>query len=1053
MPVELTESLLQKCAGWDVVKRARSYVAAGQVSQSSWQPPHLEGLVQNHGVAYRAGLKIESAIDVENLCTCREAREWGKICAHSVAVALHWLAPPTPATRTPQTLPNQQSPPAGPDRAKSSRSLQRGANGDPAKLFILFPPDLEPALARGKIMLVFEAQWADRRAPLNALPRDRSYAFPAADAQIIDRLEAWTGGETPALLSLELRELEALLPLLVDHPRLSRGRDQVLHVAATPCRIPLCATFETDGEIRIAAANADWAAGADGAPRIVGNWVWRQPTWQPLGLPDSLRNVTRESCRISRADVPRFLSQHWPQLQAAGAVVANFQPTDFSLDPQTPRFELALRGGLAQLRATLRCTYGTRSQPLGRALPTEELWWPDPDHPRRYLARDLAAEQAAQARLQRSGFQGPDATDEWRLEGQDAVLNFFARDYPHWQHEWRISLDEHLTQRTLPNIERIEPRLAISSSGMQWFDLDLAFSSSGGTSFSPAEIQQLLRSGRSHTRLKNGKFAVLDTGAVEELQETLLDCAPQQHAHGYRIPAPQAGFLEATLRQYPTWQVQAPAAWRDRAARQSGAAMPAPPPLGPLETVLRPYQKQGVAWLQFLRQNRFGGILADEMGLGKTLQALAHLQLCRLENPLPAAGPRLPHLIVCPTSLVFNWLAEARKFVPGLRLLALHGPQRHRQFEQIPACDLVVTTYALIRRDAEKYRGREFDTVILDEAQHIKNRRTQNAQAVKAIRAEHRVVLTGTPLENSVQDLWSIFDFLMPGYLGGARDFHERYEVPILKARSTAAQTRLARRLRPFLLRRLKRDVAPDLPAKLEQVAYCELTTGQRAVYQQVLTATRQEVLTAAGAADLPANRLRVLTALLRLRQICCDLRLLPQTPNPPPPPSGKFALFAELVEQILDGGHRALVFSQFVEMLQLLKAHLEAEGIAYCYLDGTTTERARVVEQFQTQRDIPLFLISLKAGGVGLNLTGADTVIHFDPWWNPAVEDQATDRAHRLGQHRVVTSYKLIARDTVEEKILRLQQRKRDLIAATVGGEAEFAATLSWEEIQALLA
>lgn len=411
-----------------------------------------------------------------------------------------------------------------------------------------------------------------------------------------------------------------------------------------------------------------------------------------------------------------------------------------------------------------------------------------------------------------------------------------------------------------------------------------------------------------------------------------------------------------------------------------------------------------------------------------------------------------PHLIVCPTSLVFNWIAEAKKFTPELKVLAWHGPDRHKLFEQISISDIVVTSYALIRRDAERYRKLEFDTVILDEAQHIKNRQTQNAQAVKAIRSRHRLVLTGTPLENSVLDLWSIFDFLMPGYLGTARDFHERYEVPIVKEKSAAAQTRLARRLRPFLLRRLKREVAPDLPAKLEQVAYCELTPTQRAVYQQFLEATRQEVLAASGPQHLARNRMLVLTALLRLRQVCCDLRLLPLEQKTPPP-SGKFDLFRELLEQVLDGGHRVLVFSQFVAMLQLLKAHLEAEGIDYCYLDGATTDRARVVERFQTQRDVPVFLISLKAGGVGLNLTGADTVIHFDPWWNPAVEDQATDRAHRLGQQQVVTSYKLITRETVEEKILLLQQRKRDVIAATVGGEETFASTLSWEEIQELLA
>jgi SNF2 family DNA or RNA helicase len=375
----------------------------------------------------------------------------------------------------------------------------------------------------------------------------------------------------------------------------------------------------------------------------------------------------------------------------------------------------------------------------------------------------------------------------------------------------------------------------------------------------------------------------------------------------------------------------------------------------------------------------------------------------------------------------------------------LHGPDRHARFAEIPGCDLVVTSYALIRRDAERYRACEFDTVVLDEAQHIKNRQTQNAQAVKAIRARQRLVLTGTPMENSVLDLWSIFDFLMPGYLGTAKDFHERYELPIAKEKNAEAQARLARRLRPFMLRRLKKEVAADLPEKLELVSFCELTADQRGVYQQVIEASRKEVLAAVGEQGLAKSRMLVLTALLRLRQTCCDLRLLKPEGVNPATASGKLDLFSELLEEVIDGGHRVLVFSQFVGMLTLLKERLAEEGIEYCYLDGSTANRGAVVDKFQKNAAIPVFLISLKAGGVGLN--------HFDPWWNPAVEDQATDRAHRIGQTKVVTSYKLITRDTVEEKILTLQNRKREIIQATIGGEAEFAETLSWEEIQDLLA
>jgi SNF2 family DNA or RNA helicase len=554
--------------------------------------------------------------------------------------------------------------------------------------------------------------------------------------------------------------------------------------------------------------------------------------------------------------------------------------------------------------------------------------------------------------------------------------------------------------------------------------------------------------------LKNGKFALIDTGAVEELQEVLLDCAPQQNERGYRMSNAQAGFLRGALKEQPSWEVRAPQSWTARAQQQSGEMKVEPPPLGKLEEVLRPYQKHGVGWLHFLRQNRFGGILADEMGLGKTLQTLAYLWTVKNSGEPPKRGTAFarPSLIVCPTSLVFNWANEAARFTPELKVVKLHGPKRQELFAEIPNADLVITSYGLIRRDAELYRGIEFDTVVLDEAQHIKNRQTQNAQAVKAIRSQHRLVLTGTPLENSVLDLWSIFDFLMTGYLGSSTDFKERYVIPITREKSVEAQARLARRIRPFLLRRLKTEVAKDLPAKIEQVSYCELTPAQQSVYEQILDAGRKEITSAVEASGLQKSRMVILNALLRLRQICCDLRLLKLENVDPANSSGKTDLFRELLEEVVDGGHRVLVFSQFVSMLTLLKEHLASEEIEYCYLDGSTTDRAGVVEKFQ-KSSIPVFLISLKAGGVGLNLTGADTVIHFDPWWNPAVEDQATDRAHRIGQSKVVTSYKLITRGTVEEKILNLQERKRAVIAATLSSEEAFTETLTWEEIQGLFA
>jgi superfamily II DNA or RNA helicase len=1030
----LTENLLREAAGWDVMKRARFLLEQGRVLSSVWAPPLLRGVVQDGDASIRASMLINSQVDIENLCPCRESRERGIICGHSVAVGLHWLDAQQRAAAPAAGAPAAE--PAPPPAAVAA--LRRDPAGEPASLSVILPPNFEQAAARGKILLVLEAQWSGGRSPLNTLPKDRAFAFPPSDAAIIDKLVILARGETPAFVQLPLDDFAALLPALAGHPNITLGKTTAVSVTTTPVKLPLRATLESGGEIVLAPAEKTEP------PLRIGDWVWLKPAFQPLGLPPELADALRAPVRLPRPQVPRFLILHWPQLQAAGGLRANFKPEDFTLEPLAPRFLLELEGGLAQLGALLQCAYGTRIMAPGAAATPENAWLPDPEKPARYWTRDFAAESAALARLQRCGFAGPDAQGKLQLTGQNAVLNFFAREFPKLQRDWSVTLEARLEKSASRNIERIEPRFTITS-GVQWFDLGVVFEAGGGETFAAADIQRLLLSGQSHTRLKNGKWAVLDTDAAAELQETLLDCAPRQREEGFRISNTQAGFLDATLRRHADWPVQAPPAWRERATRLSGDAKLECPPLGELDKVLRPYQKHGVAWLHFLRDNAFGGILADEMGLGKTLQTLAFLKSLKIEN-------NRPHLIICPTSLVFNWLAEARKFTPDLKLLPLHGPDRHERFGQIAACDIVLTSYALIRRDAEQYRGLEFDTVVLDEAQHIKNRQTQNAQAVKAIAASRRIVLTGTPMENSVLDLWSIFDFLMPGYLGTAQDFRERYELPITRERDAAAQTRLGRRLRPFLLRRLKKEVAADLPPKLEQVSFCELTPEQRGVYQQVIEAGRNGMLEAAGAQGAAKSRMLVLTALLRLRQVCCDLRLLKLDGVQPASSSGKLDLFGELLEEIMDGGHRALVFSQFVGMLTLLKEKLAQEGIEYCYLDGSTSDRGAVVERFQNNAAIPVFLISLKAGGAGLNLTAADTVIHFDPWWNPAVEAQASDRAHRIGQTKVVTSYKLIARDTVEEKILALQNRKRAIIQAAIGGEDEFAASLTWSEIQELL-
>jgi len=1056
--VQISAAFFQKTAGWEAVQQARALLASGKVLSSNWDPPMLKGVVQAGETTYRAGLVVRGPIDIDNLCTCRRSREDGILCHHSVAVGLHHLEggkpPSSPAPTTPASPGSGRPTAPKTAAARPAIRLRRTPGGEPLSLQILLPPNLFDAAQRGKVMVMFEGVWQRGRTPLNSLVAMGPFALEAADETALTAAEALTGGDTPGMCQLSTSDLCRLLPSLADHPRVTLGRNSPLHVSTPPASLPLAATLDPAGEIEVRLRPGMSLGGLLAGPD--GLWIATGDQLRPLALPAALRAVLQGPVRLGRHQIPDFLLRDWPTLDP-GNVSANFRPEDFEFSPAPPRFLLNLAGGMAQLFGTLQCQYGPRIMTVGVTAPGESAWLPDPTHPRRYSTRDLSAEHRAFQRLRSAGFTGPDAKGQWQLLGQDRVLTFFSREHPRLEKEWTVTLEERLDLSTRKNLDRIEPRFQITPSGEQWFDLDVSFESASGERFSAADIQQLLRGGGGR-RLRNGRFAVLDTDAVGEFQEALLDCAPRQESGTegvrYRISQQQAGFLEGTLRDQGL-AVQAPPAWQDRVRRQQGALERPCPPLGALEKVLRPYQKDGVAWMAFLRSNGFGGVLADEMGLGKTLQVLAHL----------ASAPRTrgcPSLVVCPTSLVFNWAAEAARWTPQLRVLALHGADRHDRFADIPESDLVVTSYALLRRDLDLYREVSFDTVVLDEAQHIKNRQTQNAQAVKSIRSAHRLILTGTPLENSVLDLWSLYDFLMPGYLGTANDFRDRYEIPIVRERDAGSMQRLSRRIRPFLLRRLKKDVVKDLPGKIEQVAYCDLGREQAEVYQQILSQTRREVADAGSMGGSPKNRLLVLTALLRLRQVCCDLRLLnlkgPQAAEDEadrsePGIGAKMQLFSELLDEVIDGGHRALVFSQFTSMLDLLQDELNAREIPCCHLDGSTKDRGAVVERFQKDPSIPVFLISLKAGGVGLNLTGADTVIHFDPWWNPAVEDQATDRAHRIGQTRVVTSYKLIARGTVEEKILSLQRRKRDLLSATLADEAAFTESLTWEDIQELLA
>lgn len=502
------------------------------------------------------------------------------------------------------------------------------------------------------------------------------------------------------------------------------------------------------------------------------------------------------------------------------------------------------------------------------------------------------------------------------------------------------------------------------------------------------------------------------------------------------------------------WQLKGDAGLRELAQRLSAAGEPrsAPDPAG-LGIQLRPYQQQGVGWLQYLRAHQLAGILADDMGLGKTAQALAHLlteqEAGRLDRPV---------LVVVPTSLVFNWQAEARRMAPSLRVLVLQGADRARHFTRIAQHNLVLTTYPLLWRDIDALAEHTFHTVILDEAQTVKNAASKSAAAVRRLRSHHRLCLTGTPLENHLGELWAQFDFLMPGFLGDMRSFQRQWRDPIEQNGETLRAQLLAQRVRPFILRRRKADVLAELPPKTEISQLFQLEGHQKALYESVRVAADAMVRKALAKQGFEGAQIAVLDALLKLRQVCCDPWLLKGRKMPRHMERAKLDWLCDTLPALVEEGRRVLVFSQFTEMLHLIADQLTATdaspSLPFAMLTGETApaERAAVVQRFQA-RAVPLMLVSLKAGGVGLNLTAADTVIHVDPWWNPAVEQQATDRAHRIGQDRAVTVYKLVVAGSIEERIQALQSRKAALADGVLGVDGAVASKFSAADLEALLA
>lgn len=693
------------------------------------------------------------------------------------------------------------------------------------------------------------------------------------------------------------------------------------------------------------------------------------------------------------------------------------------------------------------------------------------------LARDLAQERQAGYTLESFGAiqidlledygTAPGSQAEYLIDLRDdahALCAFTAYALPQLQAlGFHVQIDPSYPYQVL---DTDPPWYAVigDPDGGEWFDLELGVEVDGHrVNLLPTLLAMLdqgagqLELGRIHERAP--RFVPIPDGTrhlpvppdqFATLARVLSELYQGEASDSPRFPAARTVFfgeLEGALGQGSRpFSVTAPERVGTRMRALSAPAATLPPGHGGLRATLRPYQEEGVRFLQRLRAQELGGVLADDMGLGKTLQTIAHLCI-----EVSSGRAHQPSLIVAPTSLVGNWRRELSRFAPHLRVCVLHGPQRGRRRAEAGASDVIVTTYPVLMRDREYFESLPYHLLVLDEAQTVKNPKSHSHRAVKALDAAYRVCLTGTPIENSLDELWSLFDFLMPDLLGSEMQFRHFFRHPIEQHADEQRLELLREAVGPFILRRMKDEVARELPRKTEVVRPVELHGKQRELYESIRVAAHAQVRSAIQKRGFSASTVTILDALMKLRQLCCDPRLVRGDAARFVRESAKYELLFRLLPSQLAEGRRVLLFSQFTSMLSLIAEGLTERGMGYALLTGSTQQRERPIAAFE-RGDVDVFLISLKAGGTGLNLVSADTVIHYDPWWNPAAQDQATDRAYRIGQTRPVFVYNLIAAGSVEERMLALQERKRRLAAGVIGAREAGPGRLDEAELEHLL-
>lgn len=753
-------------------------------------------------------------------------------------------------------------------------------------------------------------------------------------------------------------------------------------------------------------------------------------------LLDCFNENRKSEINIPVTTVSEFVSSTLPALQSIASIeVDSSVYNKFRKEELEKRIYLDRYG--SGIGAKIEFAYGTII--INPATATDATT-PQPEE--KWLLRSIPEERELLGVFQRHGF-------EWEsgklvLADEEAAYIFLQQGLPILQDIAEVYYSDDFNHIKIQHPGKIAAGVRLNSStDMLEFSLQLE-------DISPHELIELLSAyklKKRYHRLPNGAFIPLDSPEFQAAAKlvTALDLRPSDiEKQVVELPKYRALYLDSLARETPDFIIERSSIFKRMVQDvREPQDIEYTIPQG-IQGKLRDYQKTGFKWLKSLANYGLGGILADDMGLGKTLQVIAFV-LSEKTNTLA------PSLVIAPTSLVYNWQEEVIKFAPSLKAVVISGQpdERLEQLKNINNVDLVITSYGLIRRDVEFYKKTTFKYCFLDEAQHIKNPNTLNAKSVKQIKAKSYFALTGTPIENTLTELWSIFDFLMPGYLHTHKIFTSRFEIPIVKNGDQYALEELGRHIKPFIMRRMKKAVLKELPKKVESKMVCEMTTEQTKLYVAWLLRARSEFEAEVSTNGFEKSQIKILALLTRIRQICCHPALFIENFTGD---SGKLEMLRELVRDAIGSGHRILLFSQFTGMLALIKRELRDMQIGFFYLDGSTKaeERIKLVNAFNAGEN-QVFLISLKAGGTGLNLTGADMVIHYDPWWNPAVEDQATDRAYRIGQKNSVQVYKLITKNTIEEKIYMLQQKKKEMIDSLIKPGENFLTKMSESEIRDL--